>query len=98
MAENDKTFSDEHISVRILEFDPATGKATIDIEEKAGDGNVGFYYIWVRFASNDSTRIDYDGGNPRRVKRQLVSTTHRNDSISGIEAKRVRDTVTPKGS
>jgi hypothetical protein len=97
MSHGNKMFSDEHITVGVLEFDPKTGKAIIGIEEnKADDENVGFYFIWVKFASNDSTRIDYDGGNPHRVKRPPVSTSHRDDSISGIEAKRVRDTVAPR--
>jgi len=52
---------------------------------------VGSYYIWVNFESGDSTRIDYDGGNPQREHYLTVRTTHRNDKIKEIVVKRIRD-------
>lgn len=82
-------WSDEHIDVRLVEFRVRTGEADIAITEK--HERVGFYYITVSFASNDSTRIDYDGANPQRNVRPTVRTTHHDDTVKEIKAVRVRD-------
>lgn len=84
-----KKYEDSHITVRLLGFDPATGRANLSVDEH--DSNVGFYFITVRFASGDETRINYDGGNPRRDLMPVVQTGHANDAINEIEVKRVRD-------
>ena len=82
-------FADNHIVVRLISFDPSTGAARLAVDEN--DNNVGFYYISVHFGSGDSTRIDYDGGNPRRDNRPIAQSTHKNDTLKKIEVKRVRD-------
>src|SRR6202042_1080580 len=65
-------FSDEHIIVRNVAFDPIDGSLQLSIDEN--HKNVGFYYINVTFNSGNATRIDYDGGNPRRDKHPIVHT------------------------
>ena len=82
-------FADSHIAIRLLGFDPSTRTVRLAVDEK--HGNVGFYYIWVYFGSGDSTRIDYDGGNPNRDNRPSATSDHKNDVLVRIEAKRVRD-------
>jgi len=82
-------FSDPHIVVRFITFDPSAGTARIGIDEN--HPNVGFYYIWVHFGSGDNTRIDYDGANPNRDNRPIVKTSHKNDTVAKLEVKRVRD-------
>ena len=82
-------FEDEHIAIRLVDFTPHTGAALVAVDEK--HQRVGYYYIWVNFESSDSTRFDYDGGNPNRVQTLEARTTHRNDKIKEIVAKRVRD-------
>jgi hypothetical protein len=91
MAMQDRTvaFEDDHIEVELLYFAPHSGTAQVLVREK--HDRVGFYYIWVNFTSGDSTRIDYDGGNPSRVQALEIHTTHRDDSIKEIVVKRVRD-------
>jgi hypothetical protein len=39
----------------------------------------------------NNTRIDYDGGNPNRVKKPIVQTQKRDDSVKEIKVVRVRD-------
>jgi hypothetical protein len=82
-------WSDDHIDARVVEFRARTGEADIAITEK--HERVGFYYITVSFVSNDTTRIDYDGANPNRNVRPVVTTSHRNDEVRAISAVRVRD-------
>ena len=82
-------FSDNHIVVRMLAFDPTAGRLGLAIDEN--HKNVGFYYITVTFDSGNSTRIDYDGGNPHRDIRPVVQTGKRNDSVKEIQVVRVRD-------
>lgn len=82
-------FSDPHIVLRFLGFDPSAGTARIAIDEN--HANVGFYYIWVYFGSGNNTRIDYDGGNPSRDNRPIVRTGQANDTVARLEVKRVRD-------
>jgi hypothetical protein len=82
-------FQDEYMDVELLNFEPYAGVAQLVVHEK--HGKMGFYYIWVNFESGDSTRIDYDGGNPQRQQLLTVRTTHRNDIIKEIVVKRVRD-------
>lgn len=89
LYEFQKTWEDEHITIRFLGFDPTSGQARLAIDEH--HPKVGFYFIWFTFNSGDETRIDYDGGNPNRDMRPVVSTTHRNDVPKGLRAKRVRD-------
>jgi hypothetical protein len=43
------------------------------------------------FDSGNSTRIDYDGGNPRRDNRPIVQTGKQNDTVKEIKVVRVRD-------
>ena len=83
-------FHDEHIIVGDAGFDPADGTLKLEIHEKH-EGSVGFYYITVTFDSGNATRIDYDGGNPRRVKNPIVQTWEKNDSVKDVKAVRVRD-------
>ena len=81
-------FEDEFIAVRVYWFDPRSGQAEIVIEEKQVPS--GYYYVHVHFVSGDSTRIDYDGGNPNRLQSWSISTTHRDDAIARVDAKKVR--------
>jgi hypothetical protein len=89
LTDSEKQYEDSHITLRLLDFDPTTGRASLAIDEQ--DSNVGFYYIWVRFASGNETRIDYDGGNPRRDLNPVVVTAYPNDVIREVTVKRVRD-------
>jgi hypothetical protein len=82
-------FADSHIVVRFIGFDPSSGTARLAVDEN--HPNVGFYYIWVYFGSGDSTRIDYDGGNHNRDNRPIIRTNHKNDTVTKLEVKRVRD-------
>lgn len=83
-------FADGHIVLRLLGFDPTSPRqCRLAIDED--HPNVGFYYIWVTFASGDETRIDYDGGNPNRDNHPVVTSNHVNDGLKSIRAKRVRD-------
>jgi hypothetical protein len=82
-------FADQHIVVRFIGFDPSSGTARLAIDEN--HPNVGFYYIWVHFGSGNSHRTDYDGGNPKRDNRPIAITTQRNDTVTRLEIKRVRD-------
>ena len=86
-----RTFAleDDHITVELLDFNSHTGAAQVIVREK--HERVGFYYLWVNFNSGDSTRIDYDGGNPNRQRALTINTTHQDDSIKEIIVKRVRD-------
>ena len=86
--DSQKKYEDSHITLRLLGFDPATGRASLSVDEH--DSNQGFYFITVRFASGDETRVNYDGGNPRRNLKPVVQTGHANDAISEIEVIRVR--------
>jgi len=86
---NGAVFDDDHMDIELLNFEPYSGVGQLIVREK--HNGVGFYYIFVTFESGDSTRIDYDGGNPQRVQFLTVHTTHRNDTIKEIVAKRVRD-------
>jgi hypothetical protein len=79
---------DGHIAVRILSFRPDTGMAELLVDEKVL--TIGYYYIFVYSSSGDSTRIDYDGGNPSRPKSYTIQTSHRGDVIVRVEAKKVR--------
>lgn len=82
-------FADSHIVLRLIGFDPSTGVAKLAVDEN--QNNVGFYYIFVYFGSGDNTRIDYDGGNPRRDNRPTAQSSHKNDTLAKIEVKRIRD-------
>ena len=83
-------FADQHIVVRQISFDPTSGQLALAIDEN--HEKVGFYYITVTFDSGNSTRIDYDGGNPpRRDTRPIVQTPKRNDTVKEIKVIRVRD-------
>ena len=82
-----QVFADDHIMVRQVGFDPASGQLELEIEEK--HPGVGFYYITATFESGNSTRIDYDGGNPGRVRNQIVRTGKPNDAVKEIKAVRV---------
>lgn len=82
-------FADGHIVLRLLGFDPSSRQCRLAVDEN--HPNVGFYYIWVTFASGDETRIDYDGANPNRNNRPVVESSHINDFLKSIRATRVRD-------
>jgi hypothetical protein len=84
-----KVFEDEHILLRLMSFDPSSGLCRLAVDEK--HSKVGLYYIFVRFGSGDETRIDYDGGNPMRDTRPIANSSHRNDTVTSVNAKRVRD-------
>lgn len=86
---NGVAYEDEHLTVARLSFNSHKGVAEIVVREKHSD--VGFYYITVTFESNNSTRIDYDGGNPNRVFVHTVQTMERNDRMREIKVVRVRD-------
>jgi len=86
---NDATFEDDHITVELLNFEPYSGVAQVVVREK--HDAVGFYYIWVNFESGNSTRFDYDGGNPNRVFVLEGRTIERDDKIKEIIVKRIRD-------
>lgn len=81
-------FEDDFIEVRVLSFNPDNGHADIHVQKKTAQ--VGFYYITVQFRSGDSTRLDYDGGNPSIPVEWDVITSHRNDAIGSIGVIKVR--------
>lgn len=82
-------FSDGHIVLRLLGFDPTSRQCRLAIDEE--HPNVGFYYIWVTFSSGDESRFDYDGGNPNRDNHPIATSSHINDGVKNIRATRVRD-------
>jgi hypothetical protein len=87
--DSQKVFEDEHILLRLMSFDPSSGFCRLAVDEK--DLKVGFYFIFVKFGSGDEARIDYDGGNPMRDTRPIAQSSHRNDTVTSVTAKRVRD-------
>jgi len=82
-------FADQHIVVRQISFDPTSGRLALAFDEN--HEKVGFYYITVIFDSGNSTRIDYDGGNPCRDTRPIVRTPKRDDTVKEIKVIRVRN-------
>jgi hypothetical protein len=86
--DSQKVFEDEHILLRLMSFDPSSGTCRLAVDEK--HSKVGFYYIFVKFGSGDEFRIDYDGGGLRDT-RPIAKSDHRNDMVTSVEVKRVRD-------
>ena len=84
-----KVFEDEHITLNLVESNPISGESQFTIDER--EENVGFYYITVVFESGDQSRLEYDGGNPRRDKYPVIKSNHLKDAIADISAIRVRD-------
>jgi hypothetical protein len=84
-------YQDRHVTITLLAFSGSAKppEAWLAVEEH--DANVGFYYINVRFDSGDATRIDYDGGNPNRLREPSASSSHLPDSLKEISALRIRD-------
>jgi hypothetical protein len=87
--ESQKRFQDDRITIRLLDFHAESGRVSIAVDEHRP--NVGFYYIWINFQSGDEMRIDYDGGNPMRNTCPIFITSHKNDVLKEIKAKRIRD-------
>jgi hypothetical protein len=81
-------FEDDSIEVRVLSFNPDNGLGDIHVQKKTA--RVGFYYITVHFRSGDSTRLDYDGGNPQIPVGWEIRTSHRNDTIERVDVIKVR--------
>ncbi len=75
-------YDDEFITVGILGFDPASGEARIKITEN--QQGVGLYNITVHFMSGNSAVISYDGAIAEQLEEQIVTTSHRNDTIEKI--------------
>lgn len=80
-------FQDGFIVITIPSFDSHSGVGQVLIEHKQEP--VGNYYIWVYFKSGDSTRLDYNGANPNNPKPWIVNSSHRNDTILRVEAKKI---------
>jgi hypothetical protein len=81
-------FQDDYIGVRILRFDPRSGRAEVLVDHKREPS--GDYYIWVHFESGDSTRLDYKGANPNNPRPWIINSSHQNDTITKVEAKKIR--------
>jgi hypothetical protein len=81
-------FEDDFIAVRIVAFDPKSGLGNVSIQKKLPQ--VGFYYITVSYASGDSNRLDYNGENPNNPDPWDINSSHRNDAITKLEAKKAR--------
>jgi hypothetical protein len=81
-------FQDDFITVTIPHFDTKSGRTEVLVEHKrtpAGD-----YYIWVHFKSGDSSRMDYNSANPNNPRPWIINSSHRNDTITALEAKKIR--------
>jgi len=81
-------FQDDYITVSILRFDPESGRAEVLVDHKREPS--GEYYIWVHFKSGDSTRMDYNSANPNNPRPWVINSSHRNDTIAKVEAKKIR--------
>jgi hypothetical protein len=81
-------FQDDYITVRIARFDPQSGRGEVLVDHKREPS--GDYYIWVHFKSGDSTRMDYNGANPNNPRPWVINSSHRNDTITKVEAKKIR--------
>jgi hypothetical protein len=81
-------FQDDYITVRIARFDPQSGCGEVLVDHKGEPS--GDYYIWVHFESCDSTRMDYNGANPNNPRPWVINSSHRNDTITKVEAKKIR--------
>ncbi len=81
-------FQDDYITVRIARFDPQSGFGEVLVDQKREPS--GDYYIWVHFKSGDSTRMDYNGANPNNPRPWVINSSHRNDTITKVEAKKIR--------
>jgi hypothetical protein len=82
-------WTDGHITLEFVSFDPRIGEATFDVHEH--HQNVGFYYIEVHFTSGNSTRFPHDGTAPNRSNQLRAHTARPNDEVRGIKVVRVRD-------
>jgi hypothetical protein len=88
MAENEHgdmaslAYDDEFITVGMLGFDPASGEVRIKITEN--QHGVGLYNITVHFTSGNSAVISYDGAIAEQPEEQIVTTSHRKDSVEKI--------------
>jgi len=80
---NVKGYSDEHIDVRNLGFDPETGEQKLAIDEK--HAGVGRYQITVTFASGNRANIPFDGANVNRDKEPILRTYKPEDEVVNIE-------------
>jgi hypothetical protein len=81
-------FEDDNISVVTPRFDTQSGKAEVLLNHKREPG--GEYYIWVYFKSGDSTRMDYNAANPNNPRPWVINSSHRNDTITRVEVKKIR--------
>lgn len=81
-------FQDDYITVRIPHFDSQSGQVEVLVDHKQEPS--GDYYIWVHFKSGDSSRMDYNGANPNNPRPWVVNSSHRNDTITRVEAKKIR--------
>jgi hypothetical protein len=82
-------YSDGHIAVRDLGFDPATGQQRLAIDENYA--GVGQYQITVIFESENRVNIAFDGANVDRDKEPILKTSRSNDTVTKIEAVRKGD-------
>lgn len=81
-------YQDDYITVRIPRFDSVSGVGEVLVDHKREPS--GDYYIWVHFRSGDSTRLDYSGANPNNPRPWIINSSHVNDRITRVEAKKIR--------
>jgi hypothetical protein len=90
-------WSDEHVTVKYLGFNRASGEAEFEVTEH--HNNVGVYYIWVIYGGgglrNDlpgQSAHTYDGAHPHRLElMRNINVRTGQDNVRGIKVKRIRD-------
>lgn len=93
VTDGEIVFEDDYITVRLLDFDAASCQARLAIDEF--HPNVGFYQIWIGFASGAEVCVEHDGGNRRRNIRPVVQSDEQDDFLKRIVVMRIRDSAIP---
>ena len=102
LHDHHQEWTDGHIAVRFVGFDPSNGEAHFQVTEQ--HERVGVYYIWIVYGPDSGppprpasqSAYTYDGAHPRRfelMKDIWVQTGQPNDTIRGIKVKRVGDNL-----
>jgi hypothetical protein len=77
------TSGDGSLRATLVAFDPARGKGQIRVEELSQKR--GWFYITVKFGAGGQNKIDYKTWDVNKTSLFEVSTSVRNDSVTGIE-------------
>ncbi|MGA3210366.1 MAG: hypothetical protein ABSD20_03610 [Terriglobales bacterium] len=86
-------FEDDYITLRLLDFDSASCLARLAIDEF--HSNVGFYNIWISFASGAEICVEHDGASRRRNLRPIVQSDRPDDVLERIAVMRISDSAIP---